>query len=132
MEYLAIRSDDEMMDRVETVLQVAMMRLEDEFCHILIWNTVLLDADRLHGSIRQVLLSFLTDDGRAKGGKEAEEILEYNQGLYASSSTGNMGVDSDIPEHLLIPESNCCGSRFQEELPLHVILFPKDDNGNHH
>lgn len=81
MEYLAIRSDDEMMDRVETVLQVAMMRLEDEFCHILIWNTVLLDADRLHGSIRQVLLWFLTDDGRAKGGKEAEEILEYNQGL---------------------------------------------------
>lgn len=52
MEYLAIRSDDEMMDRVETALQVAMMRLDDEFCHILIWNTVLLDADRLHGSIR--------------------------------------------------------------------------------
>lgn len=57
-----------------------MTRLEDEFLHILIRNTVLLDADRLHGSIRQVSLSFLTDDGGTKGGKEAEEIPEYSQG----------------------------------------------------
>ncbi|XP_022852300.1 exocyst complex component EXO70B1-like [Olea europaea var. sylvestris] len=37
-------------DRAENALQVAMMRLEDEFGHILIRNTVPLDPERLHRS----------------------------------------------------------------------------------
>ncbi|RVW52659.1 Exocyst complex component EXO70B1 [Vitis vinifera] len=66
-EDLAIRSDGEMMDRAESALQVAMTRLEDEFRHILIRNTVPLDADRLYGSIRRVSLSFPTNEGEIMG-----------------------------------------------------------------
>ncbi|KAL2465468.1 exocyst subunit exo70 family protein F1 [Abeliophyllum distichum] len=40
----------DVMDRAENALQVAMMRLEDEFRHILIRNTVPLDPERLHRS----------------------------------------------------------------------------------
>ncbi|CAI9754671.1 unnamed protein product [Fraxinus pennsylvanica] len=40
----------DIMDRAENALQVAMMRLEDEFGHILIRNTVPLDPERLHRS----------------------------------------------------------------------------------
>ncbi|GKV13794.1 hypothetical protein SLEP1_g24772 [Rubroshorea leprosula] len=50
---LTIRSDNEIMDRAETAIQMAMSRLEDEFRHILISNTVPLDAERLYGSIRR-------------------------------------------------------------------------------
>ncbi|KAL4566682.1 hypothetical protein LXL04_030803 [Taraxacum kok-saghyz] len=46
--------DDEVMDRAENALQLAMFRLEDEFRHILVRNTVPLDADRLYGSVRSV------------------------------------------------------------------------------
>ncbi|CAI9757344.1 unnamed protein product [Fraxinus pennsylvanica] len=41
---------DDVMDRAENALQLAMTRLEDEFRHILISNTVPLDPDRLHRS----------------------------------------------------------------------------------
>ncbi|KAL2492258.1 exocyst subunit exo70 family protein F1 [Abeliophyllum distichum] len=41
---------DDVMDRAENALQVAMTRMEDEFRHILISNTVPLDPDRLHRS----------------------------------------------------------------------------------
>ncbi|XP_077227308.1 exocyst subunit exo70 family protein F1 [Tasmannia lanceolata] len=54
----------ETLDRAESVLQLAMSRLEDEFRHILIRNTVPLDASRLYGSIRRrVSLSFASNDG---------------------------------------------------------------------
>ncbi|KAJ9702355.1 hypothetical protein PVL29_004203 [Vitis rotundifolia] len=52
------------------------------------------------------------------GGNENQDTvsipLQTSVGLNASSSMGNMGVDSDIPEHLLISEGDCCGFRFQE------------------
>lgn len=52
------------------------------------------------------------------GGNENRDTvsipLQTSVGLNASSSMGNMGVDSDIPEHLLISEGDCCGFRFQE------------------
>lgn len=41
---------DEVLDRAENALQLAMTRLEDEFRHVLIRNTVPLDPDRLHRS----------------------------------------------------------------------------------
>ncbi|GLU12720.1 hypothetical protein SLE2022_293790 [Rubroshorea leprosula] len=50
---MSIRSNNEMMDRAETAIQMAMSRLEDEFRHILISNTVPLDVERLYGSIRR-------------------------------------------------------------------------------
>ncbi|KAF5730946.1 Exocyst subunit exo70 family protein F1 isoform 2 [Tripterygium wilfordii] len=63
VENLAITSDNDMMDRAESAIQLAMSRLEEEFRHILIRNTVPLDADRLYGSIRRVSLSFTANDG---------------------------------------------------------------------
>ncbi|KAF5732215.1 Exocyst subunit exo70 family protein F1 isoform 2 [Tripterygium wilfordii] len=63
VENLAITSDTDMMDRAESTIQLAMARLEEEFRHILIRNTVPLDAERLYGSIRRVSLSFAANDG---------------------------------------------------------------------
>ncbi|KAL4341807.1 hypothetical protein GQ457_08G037440 [Hibiscus cannabinus] len=60
---MSVRSDNEIMDRAETSLQMAMSRLEDEFRLILIRNSVLLDAERLYGSIRKVSLSFAVNEG---------------------------------------------------------------------
>jgi len=63
MDELSVRSDTEIVDRAETAIQVAMSRLEDEFRHIMIQNTVPLDAERLYGSIRRTSLSFPVNDG---------------------------------------------------------------------
>ncbi|XP_051147626.1 exocyst complex component EXO70B1-like [Andrographis paniculata] len=50
-EEMNLRSpDDDAMDRAENVLQLAMARLEEEFRHVLVRNTVPLDPDRLHRS----------------------------------------------------------------------------------
>ena len=46
------------MDRAYSAIQHAMSRLEDKFQHVLIQNTVPLDAERLYGSIRRSSLSF--------------------------------------------------------------------------
>ncbi|PON72161.1 Exocyst complex protein [Trema orientale] len=63
MDGLSIQSGHEFVDRAENAIQLAMSRLEDEFRHILIRNTVPLDAERLYGSIRRVSLSFASNDG---------------------------------------------------------------------
>ncbi|MBA0582501.1 exocyst complex component EXO70B1 [Gossypium raimondii] len=60
---VSIRSDNEIMDRAEAAVQLAMSRLEDEFRLILIRNTVPLDAEGLYGSIRRVSLSFAVNEG---------------------------------------------------------------------
>lgn len=39
--------------------------------------------------------------------------LQTSVGLSASSM-GNMGMGPEMPEHLLIPDGNCCGFKFQE------------------
>ncbi|KAL8230536.1 hypothetical protein R6Q57_000314 [Mikania cordata] len=63
-EELNIKSDcdNEIMDRAENALQLAMLKLEDGFLHILIRNTVPLDVDRLYGSIRKGSLSFTANE----------------------------------------------------------------------
>ncbi|KAJ0049406.1 hypothetical protein Pint_15673 [Pistacia integerrima] len=63
MDELSVRNENEMMDRAESAIQIAMSRLEDEFRHMLIRNTIPLDADHLYGSIRRVSLSFAANDG---------------------------------------------------------------------
>ncbi|MBA0678538.1 hypothetical protein Goari_019878 [Gossypium aridum] len=60
---VSIRSDNEIMDRAEAAVQLAMSRLEDEFRLILIRNTVPLDVEGLYGSIRRVSLSFAANEG---------------------------------------------------------------------
>ncbi|KAL4363517.1 hypothetical protein GQ457_04G015120 [Hibiscus cannabinus] len=73
---MSIRSDNEIMDRAETAIQLAMSRLEDEFRLILIRNTVPLDADRLYGSIRRVSLSFASNKGEID--EEFESFAEVD------------------------------------------------------
>ena len=46
------------MDRAYLAIQHVMTRLEDEFRHVLIWNTVPLNAKRLYDSIHRSSLSF--------------------------------------------------------------------------
>lgn len=79
-EDFSFQSDGEIMDRAENALQLAMSRLEDEFRHILIRNTVPLDADRLYGSIRRGSLSFASHDG------EIEEFESFGEDDQGSSS----------------------------------------------
>ncbi|CAJ1943626.1 unnamed protein product [Sphenostylis stenocarpa] len=49
--------------RAENAIQLAMSRLEEELRHVLIGNTVPLDAVSRYGSIRRVSLSFGSHDG---------------------------------------------------------------------
>ena len=52
-------------DRAENAIQLAMSRLEEELRHVLICNTIPLDAVSRYGSIRRVSLSFGSHDGAA-------------------------------------------------------------------
>ncbi|XP_068665536.1 exocyst complex component EXO70B1-like [Aristolochia californica] len=63
---------DPLSDRAESLLQLAMARLEDEFKHLLIRNTVPLDAPRLYGSIRRASFASTEDDFDAS--LEEEEL----------------------------------------------------------
>lgn len=59
-------NDNDIVDRAESALQLAMSKLEDELRHILIQNTVTPDSDKLHGSIRRGRsLSFADGDGES-------------------------------------------------------------------
>ncbi|KAL6177630.1 hypothetical protein ACLB2K_049155 [Fragaria x ananassa] len=75
MEGLSVGSDHELSDRAENAIQIAMSRLEDEFRHILIRNTVPLDSERLYGSIRRVSLSFAS----SQDGDFVEEFESFGE-----------------------------------------------------
>ncbi|KAL1201706.1 Exocyst complex component EXO70B1 [Cardamine amara subsp. amara] len=62
LEDLSSENKPDLVDRADSVLQMAMSQLEDEFRRILLRNTVPLDADRLYGSMRRVSLSFADGD----------------------------------------------------------------------
>ncbi|KAF9671699.1 hypothetical protein SADUNF_Sadunf12G0074700 [Salix dunnii] len=92
LDNLSVGPDPEVLDRAETVLQVAMSRLEEEFGHILIRNTVPLDAERLYGSIRRVSFSFAANEGEIDeafasfGEVESESVCFHERG-------GSLGDD---------------------------------------
>ena len=71
--------DADVLDRADKVLQMAMDRLEDEFRHILVQNTVSLDAERLFGSLRMMSLSFASD-----GGEIVEDLATSEEELDSS------------------------------------------------
>ncbi|KAM2820104.1 hypothetical protein PS2_038444 [Malus domestica] len=100
MEGLSVRSDNELVDRVENALQIAMTRLEDEFRHILIRNTVPLDSDRLYGSIRRVSLSFASNDGEIYDEFESfgEEDRDAGRFHERGGSLGDTDVDLIHPD----------------------------------
>lgn len=97
---LSIGSDNEIMDRAETAIQVAMSRLEDDFRHLLISNTIPLDADGLYGSIRRVSLSFAANDGEIDG--ELESFGEVSDGSVRFHERGASLVD-DMSVDLIEP-----------------------------
>ncbi|XP_027334875.1 exocyst complex component EXO70B1 [Abrus precatorius] len=57
------RTGQIIVDRAENAIQLAMSRLEEELRHLLICNTIPLDAVSRYGSIRRVSLSFGSHDG---------------------------------------------------------------------
>ncbi|CAN6718199.1 unnamed protein product [Malus baccata var. baccata] len=100
MEGLSVRSDNELVDRAENALQIAMTRLEDEFRHILIRNTVPFDSDRLYGSIRRVSLSFVSNDGEIDDefGSFGEEDRDAGRFHERGGSLGDTDVDLIHPD----------------------------------
>lgn len=100
MEGFSVRSDNELVDRAENALQIAMTRLEDEFRHILIRNTVPFDSDRLYGSIRRVSLSFVSNDGEIDDefGSFGEEDRDAGRFHERGGSLGDTDVDLIHPD----------------------------------
>ncbi|KAL6280910.1 hypothetical protein ACE6H2_017791 [Prunus campanulata] len=94
MEGLSVRSDNELVDRAENALQIAMTRLEDEFRHILIRKTVPLDLERLYGSIRRVSLSFASNDGEIY--EEFESFGEEDRDAGRFHERGGSLGDTDV------------------------------------
>ncbi|KAM5571678.1 exocyst complex component EXO70B1 [Rosa sericea] len=92
MEGLSVGSDHEISDRAENAIQIAMSRLEDEFRHILIRNTVPLDSERLYGSIRRVSLSFASHDGDFAEGFESFGEMDRDAGRFHERG-GSLGDD---------------------------------------
>ncbi|MQL88195.1 hypothetical protein Taro_020754 [Colocasia esculenta] len=87
--------ETEVLDRAEGVLQMAMDRLEDEFRHIMIQNTVPFDAARLLGSIRSMSLSFA-----AGGGEEIEDyessVGEEDHEAYLEEGSAGGSLSEDL------------------------------------
>ena len=92
---LSVGSDNEIMDRAETAIQAAMSRLEDDFRHLLISNTIPLDADGLYGSMRRVSLSFAANDGEIDG--EFESFGEVSDGSVRFHERGaSLGEEASV------------------------------------
>ncbi|GAB2289398.1 hypothetical protein Dimus_023708 [Dionaea muscipula] len=99
MEGLSFQRQGDVMDRAESAVQVAMSRLEEEFRRVLVRNTVPLDAERLHGSIRRVFLSFAGSDGDMvdEFGNFGEEDGGDGSGNHCYHERGvSVGVDTSI------------------------------------
>ncbi|XP_043706344.1 exocyst complex component EXO70B1-like [Telopea speciosissima] len=92
-EDLTLTSNTEIMDRAESVLQLAMSRLEDEFRQILTRKTVPLDAERLHGSIRGVSLSFMSNDGDIDDLESSVASVEDEHEILSEDRGGSFGDD---------------------------------------
>ncbi|XP_010536629.1 PREDICTED: exocyst complex component EXO70B1 [Tarenaya hassleriana] len=84
LEGFSLENKPELVERADSSLQLAMSQLEDEFRHILIRNTVPLDAERLYGSIRRTALSFADGDI----GEEFENFGEVADGEEIGSRRG--------------------------------------------
>lgn len=95
-------------EHAETLLQLAMSRLEDEFRHVLIRNTIPLEVDRLYCSIRRVSLSFASDAG------ETETVDEFESSVDDDRESGDRGsltaavagsIDDDLSVELIHPDA---------------------------
>lgn len=94
----------ELSARAEIALQISMARLEDEFRHLMIRNTVPLDADSLNSSIRRVSLSFASDAGDAI--EDFEGLVDEEQHREASpEARGGISISDDRRIELVLPEA---------------------------
>ncbi|KAG6412386.1 hypothetical protein SASPL_125063 [Salvia splendens] len=106
----SLASSDEVLDRAENALQFAMTRLEDEFRHVLIRNTVPLDPDRLHHH-RSTLSSSAAAIAIAAteffNGDASESLEDVSSGRYSHHSHGrgvSFGWD-DMSIELIHPDA---------------------------
>ncbi|KAD2806088.1 hypothetical protein R6Q59_028911 [Mikania micrantha] len=104
-ENLNIQSDwdNQIMDRAENALQLAMSKLEDEFLHILIRNTVPLDVDRLYGSIRKGSISFMSNETEI--GDDFESYREDDDGGSGYHHERGPSLGGDVYVDLIYPEA---------------------------
>ncbi|KAF5176947.1 Exocyst complex component exo70b1 [Thalictrum thalictroides] len=100
-EDLTLSPDGNLMDRAESVLQIAMSRLQDEFRHILIRNTIPLDVGRLYGSVRRVSLSFASNDGEIE---DFESSVEDDASVSWNHERG-ASLGDDLCVDLIHPEA---------------------------
>lgn len=100
---------DEVLDRAENALQLAMTRLEDEFRHVLIRNTVALDPDRLHRSSLSSSAAAIAIAATEFFNDETSESLEdVSSARYSHHSHGSRGVSfggDDMSLELIHPEA---------------------------
>ncbi|GAA0158908.1 membrane traffic protein [Lithospermum erythrorhizon] len=84
-------------DRVETALQMAMARLEDEFRHVLIQNTVPLDSDRLYSSCssleRRLSSSLNLNIVPSIDDVSGEDYGDVSSGRYVHDRARSLGVN---------------------------------------
>ncbi|KMZ64831.1 exocyst subunit exo70 family protein F1 [Zostera marina] len=96
--------DGEVRDRAETLLQIAMTKLEDELRHVMVVNAVPLDSDNLYGSIRRFSsLSFASDGGdelERDGGESPAVSLDRLRG-----GSLNFSLAEDVTLDLVRPEA---------------------------
>ncbi|KAL8217498.1 hypothetical protein R6Q57_020871 [Mikania cordata] len=95
--------DNQIMDRAENALQLAMSKLEDEFLHILIRNTVPLDVDRLYGSIRKGSISFMSNETEI--GDDFESYREDDDGGSGYHHERGPSLGGDVYVDLIYPEA---------------------------
>ncbi|PKI38080.1 hypothetical protein CRG98_041549 [Punica granatum] len=102
-ESLSVQNDKDLVDRADTAIQLAMTRLEDEFRHILVRNTVPLDADRLYSSIQRVSLSFASHDGEIS--EEFESFGEVGNGTGSCFHERGGSLGGDVSVDLINPDA---------------------------
>ncbi|KAG0494936.1 hypothetical protein HPP92_005930 [Vanilla planifolia] len=95
---------EEYRSRGEIALQVAMARLEDEFRHLMIRNTVPLDAESLHSSMSRVSLSFTSDAGDAIEDFDGS-VDEEQQHAASPEGRGGSFISDDRNINLVLPEA---------------------------
>ncbi|KAL8476342.1 hypothetical protein ACS0TY_028860 [Phlomoides rotata] len=104
----SVDAGDEVTDRAENALQLAMTRLEDEFRLVLIRNTIPLDPDRLHRSSLSnsaTAIAIAATEFFNGGANESPE--DVSSGRYNHQSHGrgvSFGVD-EMPLELIHPDA---------------------------
>ncbi|XP_017698479.2 exocyst complex component EXO70A1-like [Phoenix dactylifera] len=96
--------DDDLCGRAESVIQVAMARLEDEFQHLINRNSATLDANCLRDSFERFALSFPSDSGNpiaedsdpSVGGEQHEANPEERGGNSPSDDRSSNSIPPEV------------------------------------